>query len=667
MNRRVALLALAVGASPAAAQQEPGDAYELGPIVVTAPAAGVVSTMIVSERDIARRGARTLDEALALLPGVAIHTGADGVPRIDVRGLRPRQVRVLVNGVPLNSTYDGQFDPTMIPTEDIAAVTLTTAASSVLYGGGGEVGGVINIQTRRGAGALRVTQADAEAGSGDALRASLGAGGGSRTLDAFVSASSTRRDGFPVSSDERENSFRRREAVYANLGYRPSAAWRLGAALNHVAGGQGIPPSAISDPTDPFANAPRYERLPWQRSDAGQLAAAFTPPGALQVRGWAYGTDAAEDDNRYDDATYTSMDDSTVRGTFRLHSTLDIAGVHLEPRRSLGGAGTIALAVDWERNRWNQTGVIRDVAVGGGGGGGGRGGGAGGGGAATFYRVRSIDQQRLVRSGGAGIEYTGAPLARLGITAGYRTQWQSPFGLTTQRADIAMLGARYDMGARTRLRAAAARRVRFPSIRQLYDAGTGDSTLAPERANTLELGIERSLGSRTAVGVTLFQNDVYDYIEVDEITRRSANFPHYRFRGVEVAAETAPWTLLQLRLGYAYLHARDLSPGAETTALQYRPRHRATLDATLRPGAGFTGSVSIHYAGGQQYFSRTLPLLGAALPDYTVVDSRWSRDFSRPRVSLYLGVRNLLDRRYETSYGFPEPGRIWYGGAALAP
>ena len=122
MNRRVALLALAVGAAPATAQQAPGDAYELGPIVVTAPAAGVVSTMIVSEQDIARRGARTLDEALALLPGVAIHTGADGVPRIDVRGLRPRQVRVLVNGVPLNSTYDGQFDPTMIPTEDIAAL-----------------------------------------------------------------------------------------------------------------------------------------------------------------------------------------------------------------------------------------------------------------------------------------------------------------------------------------------------------------------------------------------------------------------------------------------------------------------------------------------------------------------------------------------------------------
>lgn len=662
------LFAIVAGApSFAVAAQEPGDAYELGPIVVTAPTVAVASATVVTEQDIARRGARTLDEALALLPGVSIHTGGDGVPRIDVRGLRPRQVRVLVNGVPLNSTYDGQFDPTMIPTEDIASITLTTAASSVLYGGGGEVGGVINIQTRRGTGTLRLTQGGAEGGTGDARRAWLVAAGRNARVDGFLSASSARRDGFPTASGFsptgsqgtglRDNSYRRREAVYANAGFRPTAAWRLGAALNHVRGAQGIPPSAISDPSDIFANPARYERLPYQRSDAGQLAASFAPGGAWQVRSWAYGTDAAVDDDRYDDDTYTSMSDSTQRGTFRLHSTFDIVGVHLEPRRALGGTGTIGLALDWERDRWDQTGVIRDVAVGGGGGGGG----------ARFYRVRGVDQRRLIRMGGAGIEYTGTPFAGLGITLGYRTQWQSPFSLATQRADIAVVAARYDVGTRTGLRVVAAQRARFPSIRQLYDAGSGDSTLSPERANTFELGVERAMGARTSVGVTLYQNDVRDYIEVDETTRRSANFPRYRFRGMDIAGETRLWSRLQVRFGYGYLDAKNLSPGSGTTALQYRPRHRATLAGTLRPGAGFTAYGSVQYVAGQVHLSRSLPRQTAELPDYTVVDARCSRDFARLRLTLYVGVRNLLDRRYETSYGFPEPGRVWYAGAMLAP
>src|SRR5215510_12146711 len=60
----------------------------------------VGTTRRLTWADIEMRNARTLDEAVKLLPGVYVRTGGDGTPRIDVRGFRSRHVLLLVNGVP---------------------------------------------------------------------------------------------------------------------------------------------------------------------------------------------------------------------------------------------------------------------------------------------------------------------------------------------------------------------------------------------------------------------------------------------------------------------------------------------------------------------------------------------------------------------------------------
>ena len=113
------------------------DSYTLGEIVVSGEREGVESVGTVREItavDIQNKGARTLDEALQLLPGVYIRTGADGVPRVDLRGLRSRHVILLLDGIPVNSTYDGNFDPTLIPVESIERIKVSYGNHSVLYG-----------------------------------------------------------------------------------------------------------------------------------------------------------------------------------------------------------------------------------------------------------------------------------------------------------------------------------------------------------------------------------------------------------------------------------------------------------------------------------------------------------------------------------------------------
>jgi vitamin B12 transporter len=103
--------------------------YHLGEVVVSGTDKGVEkisTTHTVTAKQIEERGARTLNEAIKLVPGVQIRTAGDGTPRIDMRGFRTRHVTLLLNGTPFNATYDGQFDPALISVENIAEIKVTT-------------------------------------------------------------------------------------------------------------------------------------------------------------------------------------------------------------------------------------------------------------------------------------------------------------------------------------------------------------------------------------------------------------------------------------------------------------------------------------------------------------------------------------------------------------
>ena len=79
------------GVSPAETGKKDAGVYTLGEVVVSAEqevveAAG--TSREITAEDIQNKDARTLDQALQLLPGVEIRTGAEGTPRVDIRAFR---------------------------------------------------------------------------------------------------------------------------------------------------------------------------------------------------------------------------------------------------------------------------------------------------------------------------------------------------------------------------------------------------------------------------------------------------------------------------------------------------------------------------------------------------------------------------------------------------
>src|SRR5690606_7994913 len=349
--------------SPAHAQEP--DVYELGEIVVSAdrPVTERVATHhVVSAEEIRASGARTLDEALLLLPGLDIRTGGQGVPRINLRGMRPRHVILLLDGIPMNTTFDGQADPAFIPVENIAMIKLIPASGSVLYGAGG-LGGVINIVTRRD-GSRFSAEATGEAREGTTFAGCARASGGGERLSYLASASWMDSDGFPSISaspsvgggtrEVRENSNRRRFSAFGSLTLEPTQHSTVGLELSRTEGVYGIPPGLIDDPDDPFARRPTHERVEDAAGTSVQLAGRLNPAGPLRYRAWTFFNRWDQVSARYDDDTYTSMDDPTVNGTYHEESRSTTVGAAFQTIFEPSARARLTLALSAERAGWES-------------------------------------------------------------------------------------------------------------------------------------------------------------------------------------------------------------------------------------------------------------------------------------------------------------------------
>jgi vitamin B12 transporter len=622
----------------------------------------VGTTRRVGRAEIEARNARTLDEALRLLPGVNVRTAGDGTPRIDVRGFRSRHVLLLINGVFVNSTADGQFDPARIPTETIREIKVSYGSSSLLYGDNA-LAAVIEITT---VDAQEDATVDMSGGSPDQKTI---AGRYARTVGKWsIMGSATRfvSDGFRLPDSftptpledggRRENSDRDRGDLRGAVGYRFSPRVSLASEWSFGTGSYGIPPSTIGDPADIFALTPRFERVNDYRTASGQISLAASPWSRLHLRMWAYLHQQREDRARYDDETYSSMDDPLVQGTFESRERTTVTGSSALGRFDLSGWGWLRVAVNQRREAFDAAGAIRDVTTagttGGGGGGGAR---SGGDGRPTPFEVRAFSIDRHVDVYSSGAEWQVRPARRMGTVVGATVNAQQrPDGATVPEPSW-IVGITYDTSAALRLHASATRKVRVPSIDQLFNTSAGNPDLRAERAYGFDIGLDQRLGIASTLTVSAFNTNAHDFIERTS-GRPSENHDEYRFRGAEVTAETTRIPTLELRGGYSFLDSVDLTDPLNIRRLQTRPRHRLSMQWIWRPKTTFALRGAAYRSGAQLHDSRGGDSVQQAANGFTLVDLGVTQTIAR-RYDVAVDVSNLLDRLYDQAYGLPREGR----------
>lgn len=129
--------------------------YDLAPVVVTAqrrPRSALdlsPSVHTMDSADLDAMPVKDIAEALDNLPGVTIYNegGFKRRSTVSLRGAFARQVKVLIDNVPVNNLSQGDFNLSQVPLSAVGKVEVIKDNASPLWGSG--MGGAVHILTRK--------------------------------------------------------------------------------------------------------------------------------------------------------------------------------------------------------------------------------------------------------------------------------------------------------------------------------------------------------------------------------------------------------------------------------------------------------------------------------------------------------------------------------------
>ena len=140
--------------SPVMAEEE-DKLFTLDEVVVTATKYPVemsetsVSVEVIREEDVDSSNAANVGELLNDVTGVNIinYGGPSGQKTVHIRGSKPTQVLILMDGQSINNNQNGQKDLGQLPLSNVKKIEILKGPASALYGANA-LGGVVNIITK---------------------------------------------------------------------------------------------------------------------------------------------------------------------------------------------------------------------------------------------------------------------------------------------------------------------------------------------------------------------------------------------------------------------------------------------------------------------------------------------------------------------------------------
>ena len=446
MSRSSPAAALLVAASASLLAQASGaeEATELDPVVVTATRtartvnASLASVTVIERSDIERLQAVSVPDLLRGVQGLQVsNSGGPGkVTDIYTRGTSADHTLVLIDGVKVGSATTGTTAWQDLPIDQIERIEVVRGPRSSLYGSEA-IGGVIQIFTRKGGGALKPSlslgggsyrSANASAnlsGGGDSGWWSLG--GSYQDTEGFNACT-----GVPGTAgcftDEPDIDGYRNVAGSARGGYRFGRRGDLDLFWLGTKAQSRFDGSFVNDTKtnqQVFGAKGRFSPLdPWDLT-------------------LALGQSRDDSDNRLDGSFVTAFD--TLRETASLQSDL-----------TLGVGQILTLGVDWQNDHITST---------------------------EDYAEDSRDNVGVFGQ-------IQASLQGHDLSASLRQDDNQQFG--THATGSAAWG--YSLSNGVRLLASYGTAFKAPTFNELYFPLYGNPDLAPEQSRSAELGVSGDLG-----------------------------------------------------------------------------------------------------------------------------------------------------------------------------
>lgn len=601
----------------------------MDPVVVTATrieekVSEQASSVSVVERDAIELAAPALaGDVLRGIPGVSDQrSGAPGNrENIKIRGGSATGTLVLIDGFPVNSPSLGEFDISSLPAARFDRVEVVRGAQSALYGSNA-MSGVVNFLPPAPAEGARFGSAFS-AGSFGTVQWSGFAEGGGKAGSFHAGGTGFRSDGIHENDGTILSSFLGGGDVRA--GDRSRFRFLLMAT-----------DSSKEVPID--YGTERDDDHKWERRGflaGGRWETRFSPALSVTASGSVYDENSREkDDADPGEAFPYVFDDETKTRKTALGLMARITG---------GKRSETFVGAEFVRDRATDT--LR-----------------------SNYGDADTAGTTINRSLFAQEEWR--PRRGTGFSAGVRLDRNSEAG-TEFNPRVA---AYQEVGATgIRLRAAAGRGFRTPTVSEKTDPSIGNRSLSPEVTVSYEAGADAVLlGGDAVVSAAWFYQSFRDLIQWDGTVAGPVGFGQLRntgrafSRGVEAAASWNFHRSAAAELSYTWTDTWDSDA---RRSILGQPEHRGSASLVLTPAQGLTCRADWRIEGDML----DAPPNGGDIrrPGYARVDLfgryLWKTGSpGAPEIAFHGKVQNLLDRRYEERKGYPAPGINFLLGVELA-
>lgn len=594
---------------------------QLKEVVVTAtktekqPQDVTQSVTVITADEIQKSGATSVAEVMSTAAGVKVNDQGPlgSLASVSLRGSTYQQVLVLLDGKRLNSASAGGFDLSGLPVsmDAIERIEIVRGPSSALYGADA-VGGVVNIITKKPA-ESKTTLSGAMGGQGYTSTQLYNTGKDNNTYYS-LSLGKDRSHGYRTNSDTDQ------VTAGIKIGYDFDKTSSIEATSDYTTKDIGVPGSTLFLP---FSLTPRARQQ-----------------DRLSITGLQYKQRLSQSFD-YNVKAYESEEFLGYQDPDAINFLTGLP----QPISTRSRVKTTGAEVqgNWLMTTWNV------VTIG-----------------AEGRDARLTDSDAGTHSASISAAYIQDEMSfgdSFILVLGEREDHHSIFGSKSSPK----ASGRYLFSSGTILRASYGESFRAPTFNDLYFrdsyGDTGNPNLKPENAKEYEGGVEQSLGRAGSAKITFFERKVKDMISWSpSFPTTPVNIGRARVSGYEAETKFSIMASTSLSLNYMRLFPVDDSTG-----------ERLFSDVTNIPAMKFGGSLlatldnntSLSLSG-ERVKNYVRP--GEEKWDYYSVDGKITDtiiDKKEFKTSVFLGMKNIFNRKYEVVKGYPMPPQQLYGGATM--
>ena len=256
------------------------------------------------------------------------------------------------------------------------------------------------------------------------------------------------------------------------------------------------------------------------------------------------------------------------------------------------------------------------------------------------------------------------PSVRFDHHDSFGSEWSPRAGLT------------YSFSKASRLKINYGKAFRAPTIFELYSQMIhspiasmrviveGNPDLQPEKSTNFDISLEGEKGKATGK-LTYFHNKISNLIDAESVSRsfsggamtfiyRYRNVDKATFNGVEAETKYKFDKHWSARANYTYLDARD---GNTNKRLTGRALNTGTVELSWTDAKKDPWTATLY----NQWYQNYLTSANNKSYSYSLTNFVVTKDIGK--MSLYAGIDNLFNKKFDSSDSIWTDGRVWRAGA----